>query len=879
MAEINIISWNIQGIRKRSMELYILARTYQPDIICLQETFLKPGVQTPYLPGYTHFRQDRETKARGGGLLTYVMTKHQASRTKMDLGRIETLAIKSLNLTIVNTYLRTKDVRKTDCGKLAAITTSTVITGDLNVQNTAWGDRKTTRQGEYLEHYVNKYDLKMHRPLEITHPAQQRNQHDAVLDCSITTADIENTRIRTLNSDNTTSDHFPIMTTIEEINKENHLVYRPKTDWLGVQKDLDRAWPWTEDQDYNVEHFTSACQVAMLKNTSYIKMTNRNHFLLPEPIRKLQKEKRDELRKHRRSWTKKSKKKMNKELRRLNMLINRRITEIEQEKIVEELTDMNDPDKRWARIKKRRPGPPPIPTLEVDGRTAHTNLEKSEALAEALAKKFVAADTEQDPQLKRDIENIYSQIRKAKATNLPTITEENFEAALKQMRTKSAAGPDGISPRLLKILPEEAKQHLRRIFNQVIQTQKYPAIWKKARVTMLPKPGKDPKDPASYRPISLLSCVGKLFERCILPFLNVEKVPDHQFGFRQNHGTTQQLTRLIMDLTIAQNLQRDSVMVALDVEAAFDKVPHKELIFKLTDTDQPMWMLKILMSYYEDRTFTVRVQDEVSSQFDIKAGTAQGAVLSPPLYSLYMHDIPVEEKVNTYQYADDTLFMTNESSLHGSLDIMTNQLAVVHEWCQQWRTKINASKSEAMIVQPKFKRQKNYVPPVIMNNTVIPYRDKIKYLGIMVDKKLTFDEHCKYLRGKAWGKTSQLAKYLKSRKHITSATKITLYKTIIETQLSYGLPAWNRVKKQHFEMLRRIERAWIRNILFLPKWTQIEILYENCESINLRVLASDIRDKFVEKNEHHPNMLIQKLFAPLPDGPNLYPTDILTPGY
>jgi len=122
--------------------------------------------------------------------------------------------------------------------------------------------------------------------------------------------------------------------------------------------------------------------------------------------------------------------------------------------------------------------------------------------------------------------------------------------------TKKARGGDQITPKMLIELPNSAIEVICKIFNGIITLGNYPKKWKKSLIIMIPKPGKDHTIPSSYRPISALSCLSKLFEKCLLtriiPFLGAHNViPAHQLGFRQNHGTIEQVNRITSEIRTA----------------------------------------------------------------------------------------------------------------------------------------------------------------------------------------------------------------------------------------------------------------------------------------------------------------------------------------
>lgn len=150
------------------------------------------------------------------------------------------------------------------------------------------------------------------------------------------------------------------------------------------------------------------------------------------------------------------------------------------------------------------------------------------------------------------------------------------------------------------------------LINAVFRLKHVPSIWKVAEIIMIPKPGKLLNEVTSYRPISLLPIISKVFEKLLLkrlkPIIERKKlIPNHQFGFRQKHSTIDQVHRIIN--TIEETLEEKLVCSAifLDVAQAFDKVWHQGLIFKL-NKQLPTQYVTLLKSYISERLFWVRVE-------------------------------------------------------------------------------------------------------------------------------------------------------------------------------------------------------------------------------------------------------------------------------
>jgi len=153
-----------------------------------------------------------------------------------------------------------------------------------------------------------------------------------------------------------------------------------------------------------------------------------------------------------------------------------------------------------------------------------------------------------------------------------------------------------------------------QIFNPILWTHHSPPGWKHARVISILRPGKDPAQPSSYRPISLLDTIGKLFEKILLTRILHEVgerglLRNEQFGFRPRHNISLQLARLVERITRNFGERRLTVAVFLDVAKAFDTVRIEGLLYRLTVLNFLSYLVHIISSYLRGRTFEVSFPD------------------------------------------------------------------------------------------------------------------------------------------------------------------------------------------------------------------------------------------------------------------------------
>ena len=210
-----------------------------------------------------------------------------------------------------------------------------------------------------------------------------------------------------------------------------------------------------------------------------------------------------------------------------------------------------------------------------------------------------------------------------------------FLAAASNLSSSTATGPDKVSYPMLKHLPRSGVDLLLHIFNLSWSSHSFSSIWMTFSIIPIHKMGKPLDCPASFRPISLTSCVSKLFERIILSrllfFLESNSIlSPRQAGFRPGRSTLDQILYLSQFISVGFNKPRPgsrTILSTIDFFKAFDSVWHPALFHKLISAGLPPCFARWTQSFLSDRRACVVFQNHKSRCFRVRRGVPQGSVL------------------------------------------------------------------------------------------------------------------------------------------------------------------------------------------------------------------------------------------------------------
>ena len=352
------------------------------------------------------------------------------------------------------------------------------------------------------------------------------------------------------------------------------------------------------------------------------------------------------------------------------------------------------------------------------------------------------------------------------------------------------------------------KLRLLKLFNSCWHESAWP--WNSSRVIFIKKPGKSNySSSSSYRPLTLSSHVGKLFERKINRrwrtfFTSCKIIEEEQEGFREKRSTVRSLYRMQLELEDVQRNEKPAALLKIDLEKAFDSGWIDGLLYKLQNSGITVCLLNIIQAFLSNRLSFIKIGNYRSNDFPIHIGLPQGSVLSPTLFILFINDF-IDTYHIRFKFADHTaLILTADDNLQLA---NRKQAAAddIKRWCDKWRMAVNGSKTEIVL----FNYNSNDPFEIALNSDICKVKTSTKSLEVIIDKKMKFKEHAEQSVAKAQRNWAAITSKCTNRWCLSLMTQVYLYRTIIMPQALYGAPLWYH-KNTH--QLRRLQNNVMRKI-------------------------------------------------------------------
>ena len=434
------------------------------------------------------------------------------------------------------------------------------------------------------------------------------------------------------------------------------------------------------------------------------------------------------------------------------------------------------------------------------------------------------------------------------------ITELEIKESIARLKNNKACGTDSIANEYIKSSSNLLMPMYVKLFNLIYNSGIIPQSWTSGIIKPIYKKKGKTDDPDNYRPITILSCLGKLFTSILnirlTKYLDKNKIMgEEQIGFRDGYSTIDGVF-ILHSLTELLKTRKSSLLCAfIDLKKCFSKIWRNGLWYKLYHLNIGSKLMNVISSLYKNvkSCLMMHCNDpngnvfcNISDMFPCENGLREGENLSPLLFSLYVNDLSefLERKqrkgvkVQYYDtndlhfymkmlllmYADDTvLFASNVKDLKLSLNAYS-------EYCSKWKLEVNTTKTKILNFGRKKKNE------FTLNNETIEIVDSFKYLGVVFSKNGRFIEAMEDNIEKA-KKGMHSLRSASAEKNIPIDCQIDLFEKTIEPILLYGAEIWGQ---ENVEIIEKFRLKVLKQILGVRRTTPTYMVYGETGKLPLK---------------------------------------------
>lgn len=400
------------------------------------------------------------------------------------------------------------------------------------------------------------------------------------------------------------------------------------------------------------------------------------------------------------------------------------------------------------------------------------------------------------------------------------VNEQQVKQVIMKMSSASCVS-DPIPTKVVKKCVDILSTPITTIINTSIESGKFPSNWKTAVVIPLIKKSTLPPILSNFRPVSNLQFLSKVAEKVIVNHLTAHMnahcpLPTVQSAYRNNYSTETLLVKIQTDILKAMDQQRLTLMVLLDLSAAFDTVNHNILLDILQkDFGVVGCAINWFRSYLELRSQLILINTEISDNFELESGVPQGSCLGPLCFTAYsssLFKVINQHLPEGFGYADDTQLLhtfrpTSSTNQSDATEAIQNCITDIKKWMVAHKLKLNDSKTELMILGTSKQLEKLTTDSIVIGSEVIRSVKKVRNLGVMFDSNLKMTDHVNNICRIGHYHLTNLRKI---RHHMTDDTVKVLANAFIHSHMDYCNALLYNINDNSIMRLQRLQNAAAR---------------------------------------------------------------------
>lgn len=370
------------------------------------------------------------------------------------------------------------------------------------------------------------------------------------------------------------------------------------------------------------------------------------------------------------------------------------------------------------------------------------------------------------------------------------------------------------------------------------------------------------KRPEDRRPINMLPLYENVLELVVKEQLcefleNKNILINEQSGFRRNHSCETALNLLLLKWKRAIESKKVILAVFIDLKRAFETIDRTKLLGVLFKIGVRGSVLKWFESYLTGRQQTTLYDGRESAAIDVELGVPQGSVLGPLLFIIYMNDIKeIMTNGEVNMFADDTVIFIIANDFVEAYNALEAELLRVSNWLKSKKLLLNVKKTKYLVITNKIKE--GNIQPLHIDGQEIERVDNLKYLGVILDDKLSFNDHVDYTIRKA---AQKLGVICRINSFLDVGSKIMLYKAIVASHFEYCPSVLFLANRRQKRRMQKIQNKSMRLILGCHRTTSSATMRECLQWMNVeeRIIVRTLEFVFKIKNQLLPTYLTENI--------------------
>ena len=826
-----MLQWNCDHLMAKIPELEVSLQKYNVDVALIQETKLRAEDGSVRVRGYDVVRRDRwrgekDRWSRGGGLVTLVRNGWGYRKREEGVPRdgvVEALWVEVVSpgggvWQTVNVYVPPENRGRVGEGALGGLEAGGegkwLVAGDFNAHHIEWDERsRGDARGEELVGWADDRELAILNDGSVTRRgrgSQQQSSPDVSLVSRELAEGLSWEVVREMGSD-----HFPILIKRrgkrEETKEGRQLVWDWKrANWEEYKEEVRRGIRGVQWESISVteaeRRFRRVVLRAARRKVGRI-LRQQEDRLVGAGVRELMRGRDELLGGEEIDWER---------VEAMEGDIREAVKEEKRGRWRSLLAKGASAKEMWKVVNgaKAKEGPRcgKGEVMEEGDRVMVSAREK----AEGFVRVYERVSRVKVPRGRGMKKRVNELLRRAgpETEEGAEITLHEVKEALRQMEGGKAAGPEGVHPRLLKQLPEEALEVVRGLFERSVGEARVPQCWRVGEIIPLLKVGKDPSAVGSYRPVCLTACLGKWLERVLAARMRWMLEGSGWFscfqaGFREGKGVNDQLVRLSQSVWDGWQERLKTCLMLYDFERAYDRVWHDGLLLKLIEAGVSRRLVRWVQVWLSNRLAWVKVEGVRSRARRFQQGLPQGSVLSPLLFLVYINDL-VEElaagEVQVSAFADDLAVWSTSRTVGEGRRRLQQASDVVMKWSEEWLMRVSVEKCSVTVFSTDRRDKEMAGLEVVIAGREVRKEQFPCFLGVIYDTGFTFREQVEKVVRKAKGGV-RLLRRLAGRdwgwaKGLLRTTCVALVRAV----MLYGSAAWAPwVTKSVWEKVERVQ--------------------------------------------------------------------------